>query len=206
MQDLIEQFTYAGAFVVLLLGGIGVPIPEEMPIIVSAVLARQGASRWWIAVPVCVAGVLSGDVILYCGGWRWGHAVLDWRPVRFLVSRRRARQVEAAYRRHAIKTIITARHVVGLRAVAFLTAGIVRVPFRTFFVADTGAAAFSVSLDFALADFFTDRFVAIMRDVRHAEHWLALLAIIAAAATVMVLAWRGHRRLMNATPSDNRST
>ncbi len=203
MQGVIEQFTYVGAFVVLLLGGIGVPIPEEMPIIVSAVLARQGASRWWIAVPVCLVGVLSGDVILYCGGWRWGRAILDWRPVRLLVSRRRARQIEAAYRRHAVKTIITARHIVGLRAVAFLTAGIVRVPFRTFFIADGGSAAFSVSLDFALAYFFTDRFVAIMRDVRHVEHWLGLLAVIAAAVTVTLLAWRGHRRLMDATPSDH---
>jgi membrane protein DedA with SNARE-associated domain len=37
LQEFVGNFTYVGIFVVLLLGSLGVPIPEEMPIIAAAV-------------------------------------------------------------------------------------------------------------------------------------------------------------------------
>ncbi len=109
------------------------PIPEEMPIIAAAVLSHEGIVRWWLALPFCLLGVLSGDMVLYWVG-----------------------------RRHALKTVGTARHVMGLRAAAFLTAGSASVPFWKFVVADAGAALFGVPLVFGLAYFFTDQIKAIM--------------------------------------------
>jgi len=53
---------------VLLAAGLGAPIPEEVPIVAAGVLSHTAAMRWWAALPVCVAGVLSGDVILYWVG------------------------------------------------------------------------------------------------------------------------------------------
>jgi hypothetical protein len=37
LQGFVEQFTYFGILAVLLLGSLGVSIPEEMPIIAAAV-------------------------------------------------------------------------------------------------------------------------------------------------------------------------
>ena len=61
LQEFVDNFTYLGIFAVLLLGSLGVPIPEEMPIIAAAVLSHEGIVRWWLALPVCLLGVLSGD-------------------------------------------------------------------------------------------------------------------------------------------------
>src|SRR5207248_3251944 len=58
----IEQLGYAGLFWVLFVAGLGVPIPEELPIVTAGVLSHQLVLRWWIALPVCLLGVLSGDV------------------------------------------------------------------------------------------------------------------------------------------------
>jgi hypothetical protein len=63
LRGFVEHFTYLGIFAVLLLASLGVPIPEEMPIIASAVLSHEELVRWWLALPVCVAGVLSGDTV-----------------------------------------------------------------------------------------------------------------------------------------------
>ena len=156
LQGFVEHFTYLGIFAVLLLGSLGVPIPEEMPIIAAAVLSHAGLARWWLALPVCLLGVLSGDMVLYWVGRQWGEHVLNWRPVRLVLTPKREQWLQAAYRRHALKTIVTARHVMGLRAAAFLTAGIARVPFWKFVVADAGAAALGVPFGFGLAYFFTD--------------------------------------------------
>jgi membrane protein DedA with SNARE-associated domain len=155
LQEFVNNFTYLGIFAVLLLGGLGVPIPEEMPIIAAAVLSHGGIVRWRLALPVCLLGVLSGDMVLY------------W----------------------------VARHVLGLRAAAFLTAGSSSVPFWKFVVADAGAALFGVPLTFGLAYFFTDQIKAIMADVHRAERWLALAGLMALVMVLVVGVWRWHRRV-----------
>lgn len=194
LRGIVEHFTYLGVFVVLLLASLGVPIPEEMPIIAAAVLAHEGLARWWLALPVCLVGVLSGDVILYWAGHHWGERILAWRPVRLVLTPDREERLKSAYRRHAIKTIVTARHVVGLRAAAFLTAGIARVPFGRFLLTDAVAAVIGVPITFGLAYFFTDQLEAVLVDVRRLERWLALLAIVAVAAGLAYVAWRRQRR------------
>ena len=195
LQEFVGNFTYVGIFIVLLLGSLGVPIPEEMPIIAAAVLSHEGIVRWWLVLPVCLLGVLSGDMVLYWVGRRWGAQVLKWRLVRLVVSSAREKWLKAAYRRHALKTLVTARHVIGLRAAAFLTAGSAGVPFWKFVVADAGAALFGVPLVFGLAYFFTDQIKAIMVDVHRAERWLGLAGLLALAAMLVVGVWRWHRRV-----------
>lgn len=193
LQGLVEQFTYLGVFVVLLLASLGVPVPEEMPIIAAAVLAHEGLARWWLALPVCLLGVLSGDVILYWVGHHWGERILAWRPVRLVLTLEREERLKTAYRRHAIKTVVTARHVVGLRAAAFLTAGIAHVPFARFLLTDAVAALISVPITFGLAYFFTDQLEEVLADVRRVERWLALLALLATAAVLAYASWRRQR-------------
>ena len=114
LQEFVNTFTISGIFTVLLLGSLGVPIPEEMPIIGAAVLSHAGLVRWWLALPVCLLGVLSGDMALYWVGRYWGEQVLNWRLVRLGLSPAREQWLKAAYRRHALKTVVTARHVMGV--------------------------------------------------------------------------------------------
>lgn len=91
---------------------------------------------------------------------------MRWRIVRSVLDRHREERLKAAYRRHAVKTIVAARHVIGFRAAAFLTAGIARVPFRRFVAADGAAALVGVTVVFGLACFFTDRLMEVLVDVR----------------------------------------
>ena len=195
LQGFVEQFTYLGVFAVLVLGSLGVPIPEEMAIIAAAVLSHEGLARWWLALPICLLGVLSGDMVLYWVGRHWGADVLNWRVVRLVLTPKREQWLKAAYRRHALKTIVTARHVMGLRAAAFLTAGMARVPFWKFVVADAGTAALGVPFVFGLAYFFTDQLTAIVADVHRVERWLALAGLLGLMAVLGVGVWRWKRRL-----------
>jgi membrane protein DedA with SNARE-associated domain len=195
LQELLQRFTYLGILAALLLGSVGVPIPEEMPIVAAGILSHEGLARWWLALPVCVVGVLAGDVVLYWAGRRWGERLLGWRVVRYVLTRSRADWLKAAYREHAMKTVAMARHVTGLRAAAFLTAGIARVPFWKFILADAAAAAVTVPLAFGLAYFFTHQINAILADVHRVERWLALAGLVAVAAALVVYSARGNRRV-----------
>jgi len=193
INDFIEEFTYLGIFIVLFLGGLGVPVPEELPVLAAGALSHEGYLRSWVALPVCILGVLVGDAVLYWVGHHWGERILDWSIVRRVLTEQREHVLLAAYRRHAAKTVFTARHVMGLRAAAFLTAGIARVPFWKFILADATAASIGVPFGFSLAYFFTDQLGAILQDVHRVERWLALLALVALATWVAVLAWRKSR-------------
>ncbi len=190
LEQFLEEFTYAGVFVALFLGGLGMPVPEEVAILTSGVLAHEGVVRWWLALPVCVVGVLSGDVVLYWVGRHWAERVLAWRVVRRVLSAEREAALADAYRRHGVKIVFTARHVMGLRAAAFLTAGIARVPFPRFLAVDALGALLGVPVSFGLAYFFTDQLTEILRDVRRVERWALLLALVGVAAWIGVRAWQ----------------
>ena len=196
LQELVDRFTYAGILIALLLGSLGVPIPEEMPIVAAGILSHEGLARWWVALPVCLLGVLCGDVVLYWIGRRWGARVLHWRVVRWVLTAERATWLTEAYREHAMKTVAMARHVAGLRAAAFLTAGIARVPFWKFVVVDAGAAAVSVPFVFTVAYLFTNQVTAILADVHRVERWVALAGLIAVATAVVVYVVRSNRRVL----------
>jgi membrane protein DedA with SNARE-associated domain len=77
----------------------------------------------------------------------------------------------------------------GRRAAAFLTAGMARVPFWKFVVADAGTATLGVPFLLGLAYFFTDEITAIVADVHRVKRWLAL------AVVLVISARRWHRRI-----------
>jgi membrane protein DedA with SNARE-associated domain len=88
----------------------------------------------------------------------------------------------------------------GLRAAAFLTAGIAHVPFALFLLIDAAAAAVGVPVVFGLAYFFTDQLEEVLADVRRVEGWLAMLAIVAVALTLALTSWRRSRRGLSDRP------
>lgn len=197
LQDFVEHFTYLGIFALLLLGGLGAPIPEEMPIVAAGILSHQGIARWWIALPICLVGILVGDLILYTIGRYWGERVLNWRVVRRVLTRKRELTLKAAYRRHAVKTVIMMRHVTGIRAAAFLTAGIAHVPWRTFLLADAGAALVGVPLEFGLAYLFTSQIEGILADVHQMQRWLGLVALFVLTLAILVGIWRRYQPILH---------
>src|SRR5690606_15676325 len=57
----IERFTYLAIVGVLLLCGMGLPLPEEVPILTSGVLASTGHLSPWPALSAVMFGVMLGD-------------------------------------------------------------------------------------------------------------------------------------------------
>lgn len=194
VQQLIEQFTYLGIFLLLFGASLGVPIPEEGPIVAAGVLAHEAVIRWWIALPVCFLGALSGDILLYWAGHHWGERILEWRVVRRVLTKAREEYLLSAYRRHGIKIVFTARHVMGLRAAAFLTAGISGIPFTKFVLVDAVAALVGVPVSFGVAFIFADQVEQLLADAHRIERWIVLYALVGVAAWLAWLAWRQSRR------------
>jgi len=194
IEQIVEHFTYAGIFLVLFMAGLGVPIPEEIPIVAAAALASRGIVRWWIALPVCVVAVVAGDVVLYWIGHHWGERILEWRLVRRILTRSREAMLLEGYRRHGVKIVFTARHIMGLRAAAFLTAGIAKFPFWKFLAVDGGAAIVSVPIGFGLAHAVTEQLLSLARESHRWDRWLMLLGLLAVVGGLAYLINRRMKR------------
>lgn len=168
---LIERFTYAAIIGVLLLCGMGLPLPEEVPILTSAILSQTGHLRPWWALGACMFGVMAGDLIMFYLGRRWGTHVLDHRLSRKLLTAERQQAIAKYFERYGAWIIFGGRFLPGIRAPLFLSAGTMGVTFWTFLAMDGAAALLSIPASFWLAYLFTDKLQDLLDLREHVHFW-----------------------------------
>jgi membrane protein DedA with SNARE-associated domain len=190
---LIVHFSYPGVFLILVATGLGVPIPEELPIAIAALMARWEVMHWWGALLSCLGGVLAGDMLLYWLGRHFGRQILKWPTARRILTPAREARVMHAYHRHGLKFVVMARLIMGLRAAAFLTAGLVRVPFPRFLLVDLAAVLVSVPISFGVAYALADSVAVALARMRELQLWIAGAAVLIAAGWGIVLLRRRRR-------------
>lgn len=182
MPDDFAVWGYLGIFVALVAAGIGFPIPEELPVVTAGIMVGHHDShvRWWIMLPVCIAGVVISDGLLYGMGRLWGPRLLNYRWVRTrLLPPERRQSIEGNFHRYGVKILLFARLMPGIRSPIFITAGIMRLPFTLFLLADGIYAIPGVSLLFFLGCWFTDQF---MEVVKKAESMRPLIVVVVLVA------------------------
>ena len=183
-EQFVGQLGYFGIALVLVLGGLGLPVPEEAPIILAAILSKTGKMWWPLALTSCMTGVLLGDFIVYFLGYYYGEKVLSLPLTRKLLTRARETQIQGYFHRHGFKILILGRFAVGFRTAAYLTAGILKLPPLKLFLTDLFAASLSTLLMFGLGFVFAHQ---IQKNLDRAKYWATT------AAAVAVAAWVFHR-------------
>jgi membrane protein DedA with SNARE-associated domain len=177
LQGYLAEFTYAGIFLVLLLCGLGLPVPEDIPIIISGYLAYLGTIRPLPALAVNLTAILIGDFMIYSFGYWMGPRALRYGLFQRVMTPHRAAKVNRFFDRHGKKAIFFGRFIAGLRAPLFLAAGIARVPARTFCLMDGAAAFISVPMLFFLAYHFGEKIDALRELLGSTKRVLVVLLV-----------------------------
>jgi membrane-associated protein len=193
MIEWVERGSYLGIVLFLTLTGLGLPVPEEVPIVAAGVASRAGAIQWYYALPACLIGAILGDSLMYAIGRFFGARILKEHPwwSGFLTPERE-RTIESLIERHGIKAFFVARFLVGLRSPFYLTAGILRVKYRWFLFADLICASVVIGGFFGLSYSFGDRITGL---IRSAEAGLTLAAVSCAVLAVVAFFWFRKRRM-----------
>jgi membrane protein DedA with SNARE-associated domain len=202
MFDWFERGSYLGIVVFLALTGIGLPIPEEVPIVAAGVASRAQALHWYYALPACLVGALLGDSLMYAIGRFFGAKVLKEHPwwSGFLTPERE-QTIEALINKHGIKAFFVARFLVGLRSPFYLTAGILRVKYRWFLFADFVCASVVIGGFFGLAYLFGDRITGLIQSIERSFTVVAVLVSLVALAVVAFFSFRKRRiRMLDQDP------
>ncbi len=193
-SSVISKWSYFGIIAFLVLTGCGLPIPEEVPIIAAGVLSR-GTLNPWLALASCFIGAVLGDIVMYGIGRKFGRKLLESRGwLSNLLSAEREREIEDHFRRHGMKVLFTARFLVGLRSPIYLTAGILKVPFRRFVIADMLCAAFVIPLFFGISYMFSDHIQTLWQWLQRAEMAVTATIIVGALAALLIVRYVRRRR------------
>lgn len=182
LESLLSRFTYAALLGLLVAGGVGAPVPEELIQITAGYLARRGLISFLPAAAVAWVGLVVGDALLFRLARRHGPRLLEAPRVARLLTPARRAALERHYARHAFLTVMAGRHLSVLRVPIFALAGASGVPTATFVLADGLSAMFSVPLVLGLGWLFAGHVEELKQDLAWAEHALLALALLAGVA------------------------
>jgi membrane protein DedA with SNARE-associated domain len=184
---------YAWLASILLLCGLGLPIPEDLSLIAAGYFAWLGVLYIHTAFAICFAAVVVGDSLAFFMGRFFGRRVLASQLARRYFTPRRQLRVRAYFRKFGSKVVLVGRFTPGLRFTIFFTAGTLHLRPSTFFVYDFSAAAFSVPVLVYSAWFFGGQIDYVVRYAHRTEHGI-FVAVAIAAAVIGGKAWRRHKR------------
>jgi membrane protein DedA with SNARE-associated domain len=190
-EHLIGKLGYLGIALILILGGLGLPIPEEAPIILAAVLTRNGRMTWPLALGSCLAGVLLGDMVVYGLGYFYGEKVLRLPLTRRLLTRQREAQIKGYFHRHGFKILVSGRFVPGFRTAAYLTAGILKLPPGKLLLTDLVAASMSTFLMFGLGYYCAAQIQ--NGGIREVQQWVTVAITVSLAVWLLHRYYRAHK-------------
>ena len=136
LVDLFATHPYLGVFAVFVACGIGLPIPEEIILVLGGYLCYLGHAVWPEMMAACALGIAGGDVIPFMLGRVFGPRLLRLRILRLVVNRQRLYLFDRWFRKRGDLVIVIARFVPGLRVVAFFTAATMKMRLRRFVFLD----------------------------------------------------------------------
>lgn len=140
---LLSRYKYAAMFSILVLCGLGLPLPEEVTLLASGLAVGWREADWFLASAACVSGILVGDSIVFALGRYWGRPFLASRPMRFLLPPRRQAKVQKLFAKHGLKAVFFARFFAGVRIGVYAYAGQHGMAWTRFFVLDLIGALIS---------------------------------------------------------------
>ena len=163
ISSYIEHFTYLGLFVILMLCGLGLPMPEDVALLVGGFPAHKGVTRYPITLIVALLGVIAGDNSLYFIGRGVGSNLLSYFGLKRAGAENQLDRMHAFMHRHGHLAIFYARFFPGFRALVYLSAGSFRVPPSRFFFYDLAGAAISVPVVVTLGYVFGEQLEQVIR-------------------------------------------
>lgn len=150
----VQHFSYAGLLLVLILCGLGLPVPEDLALLAGGFMAYRGTTAYPWTLLVALIGVVAGDNSLFFLGRRFGTGLISYLEVVRPNSQHRIARLKQFMRRHGHLAIFYARFLAGARALVYVTAGSVGFDFSRFLLYDTLGALISVPIVVTLGYFF----------------------------------------------------
>jgi len=97
--NFINNFPYLGIFVLLILGAIGLPFPEDTTVMLCGFLVASNVVKPLPSFLVIYIGLLIADFFLYSVGKKYGRRVVEHRRFHRLISPKKLLILEEKFKK-----------------------------------------------------------------------------------------------------------
>ncbi|WP_329128899.1 DedA family protein [Streptomyces sp. NBC_01476] len=129
---------YLTVFLVVGVESLGIPLPGEIVLMTAALLSSHGSVNPWLVAVSAIIGAIGGDSIGYSIGHKGGQPLLDRLGERFPkhFSPGHVATAERSFQRWGVWAVFFGRFVALLRIFAGPLAGVLRMPYGKFLLAN----------------------------------------------------------------------
>jgi membrane protein DedA with SNARE-associated domain len=137
LQQLVSAHGYWAVALIVGLESMGLPLPGETILVLAAIYAAtEPTFNVWVVIAVAAFGAIVGDNAGYWLGLRYGYALLLRYGERIGMFEARIKLGQYLYLKHGAKVVFLGRFVALLRILAAFLAGVNRMPWRAFLIAN----------------------------------------------------------------------
>lgn len=194
----VEAHGYIAIFALLFLSGVGLPLPEDVPLIAAGVAIARRGMIWSIAGPVAWVAMMLGDSALYIIGYVVGRKVVHLPIIGRHVSEQRLQRCERWFDRWGIWAVGIGRMFAGIRTAIVVTAGTMEFNYLKLLMADGIAAIISGGAFMILGYWAAKHAVQVSERISEIvepyDFDLKLIALAACLALIAVLWWRARNK------------
>jgi membrane protein DedA with SNARE-associated domain len=194
-QSTSGGFAYGLVFGILILCGLGLPIPEDVSLILGGFLVFEGKAELLVMMAVGYCGIIIGDSLVFLIGRRFGSRIgtSGGLLARIFTAEKRQR-VAGLFARHGEKIVMIARFLPGVRAVTYFTAGSVHMQYSHFIFFDSVAALVSAPVFIFLGYRFGGELEQLIRAVRSGQIRVLIgLGVVLTGYVVVTRLWNRYR-------------
>lgn len=177
---------YTVLFLILIVSGFGIPIPEEATLLVGGYLAYLEFIDFWPAVYILIFGIIVADSAGYVFG-RLAGAFLTEKLSRFKYANLFLEKTKGYFDKYGEPMVLFTRPLLGVRVLVPILAGNFKMNFFKFFIFDAlGAIPWtfllvSVSYYFGLGlDLLTE-----VREIKYVVVLLGIIGVLFLAARII---------------------
>jgi membrane protein DedA with SNARE-associated domain len=134
---------YFMLFGLLFACGIGLPLPEDIPLLLGGYFVALGKMHIVAVAVLAWCGIIGGDCMLYGLSRKYGMNITKIRMIGTHVTEERILWAEQKFEKYGVWVVAVCRMVAGVRGAMVIAAGVLRYNFLKFIIADGLAALFS---------------------------------------------------------------
>jgi membrane protein DedA with SNARE-associated domain len=139
LQQLVSMHGYWVVALIVGLESVGLPLPGETILVLAAIYAATDPNfNLWMLIAAAAFGAVVGDNIGYWLGARYGYALLLRYGDRIGMFKARIKLGQYLFLKHGVKVVFLGRFIALLRILAAFLAGLNRMPWRAFLIANAG--------------------------------------------------------------------
>ena len=199
--NILAAGSYFALFGLLFACGLGLPLPEDIPLLISGFLSAKGQMNLMWAGVFAWFGIIGGDILLYRFGRRYGLGITKVRFIGKHVTPQRIAHAETLFAKYGVWVVAIGRLFAGVRGAVVIAAGAVRFNFIKFLIAD-GLAAIVSGGAFLLLGHWVGKNLGDLNQLQAArektapyQHWALLIIAVLAIAVFLYYRFRAKKHV-----------